>query len=148
MDRIFAEQLNEQQGQQRVLRTVVIAAAIAFLFTTVTMVGPCHVQIPAPPAAKPLIARKPILRPVATVHAVVQAAVQAASSAPRKAPRVRAAVEQALLRLPTTPLLFLTLLILIAIAAVVLYRRASSGRGGSLRLPHVECRAFLQVFLI
>jgi hypothetical protein len=61
---------------------------------------------------------------------------------------VRAAVEQALLRLPTTPLLFLTLLVLIAIASVALYRRAAPGKGGSLRLPHVECRALLQVFLI
>jgi hypothetical protein len=148
-------QISGQRGQRRVLRTGIIVAAIVLLFTTVTLAGPCHTQTPAPIVAKPAVSKQAVAKAVAkavvtkpvaaAAHAVVQAA---ATSAPRKISRVRAAVAQALLRLPTTPLASLLFLVLTCIASVPVYRRARAIADGSRPLPHGQYRALLQVFLI
>ncbi len=126
-----------------------MAAAIVLLFTTVTLAGPCHPQTQAAPVikavtARPVAARPTVIKSVAAIaHAVAQAA-----SAPRKVPRVRAAMAQALLRLPTTPLAFLVLFLVTCIAVVPVSKRACAVADRS-RLPsHGHYRALLQVFLI
>lgn len=128
---------------------IVIAATVVLLFTTVTLAGPCRPPTQAAPTLKPTVSKAAVARPVVirTVAAIAHVVAQAAS-APRKIPRVRAAMAQALLRLPTQPLMSLVLFLLLCIASVPLFRRAPAVADGSPRRSHGQYRALLQVFLI
>jgi hypothetical protein len=136
--------LARQRDHRDRRRIIVIIAAAALLFTTVTLAGSCRMPPRAISIIGPVPTHPQAIKPVASAHIVVQAAV----SASRKVSRVRAAVAQALLRLPTTPLSFLALFILLCVARVALFARSSRCRAGSPTLPHGQRRAQLQVFLI
>jgi len=130
---------------------IVIAATVVLLFTTVTLAGPCRplTQTQTAPTLKPTASKAAVAKPVVmrTVAAIAHVVAQVAS-APHKVPRVRAAMAQALLRLPTQPLTSLVFILLLCIASVPLFRRARAVADGSPRLSHGQYRALLQVFLI
>lgn len=140
--------MSGQRDRQYILRVAVAAVAITFLFTTVAMSGPCRARAEAVSIIERAVPKLAIKQAIVKPVEMMQAVVQSAPSGPKRTPLVRAAVAQALLRLPTTPLTYLMLFVLAYIARVLMCGQAPHGEDGGQRLSHGQHRALLQVFLI